>query len=53
MIFLEVHYIFCHINDNSGFNIHRYLVGIQVIFLKVTDNVLIDKIRSILEMESN
>ena len=49
----EVHYIFFHNCANSDFNSPIWLVGLQVIRLKLSGNFLIGKLKDILEMKSN
>ena len=47
----EIHVIFCDICATLGFFTPWWSVGLQVILLKVTGNLLIYKLRYILEME--
>ena len=52
MFLSEIHDIFCHICENSGFITPRLSVGIQAIMFKVLGKFLIDKIQAILDMEA-
>ena len=52
-LLLEVHTIFWHIFTSKRLNTPRWLIGLQDILLKVTDNFLVNKLIAVLDMEAD